>query len=201
MRLRSIRDVLAEYPAYRVEWGFHGDVESQGHGCISHVVICTDSGKPLYDKYMIAENPGVIVVPYDVKSKLIRVGLIMEERVIPGKEFLSVPRGSSEGNENLEETALRELLEETGLKAESIELISYLNPNPAVYRTRTPVMAARITDLGFAGKASGDGFAESIMRVKAYTLGELRLLRLECGITKAALFDFESFCPVIQSRI
>jgi hypothetical protein len=195
MITRTAKDVIGEYPTYALEWGFKTPIiESCGHGSIEQVVVCNNEGKPLYDKYRINNEPGVIVVPYDMIGG-IRVGLIEEERVIPGRIFTGVIRGYREIGETLYESVLRELHEEGGFVPEEIIKLNLSNPNTADYKNSDTVFAARVENLEKGSRILTDGFAENILSVKPFYFSQLKQDKLECSVTKSALFDFGCFMP------
>jgi 8-oxo-dGTP pyrophosphatase MutT (NUDIX family) len=70
----------------------------------------------------VVEHPGAVaILPVTEAGKLI---LVRQFRYAVGKSLLEVPAGTREPGEPDEKTARRELHEEVGLEAESIELLA-----------------------------------------------------------------------------
>ena len=203
MKTRLLSEVLETHPGFYGKVGWKplelGGMENPRFGSLEHVAICDDAGNPLFDQYMITEAPGSIVLPYDTQNGIIRVGLITEERPVPGKDYVAAPRGFGNEDEDTLQAAYRELLEESGLKAESLEIIGRVNVNTAFYRTNIPIVAAPFDQLEAIQNPKGDGFAEKIKGSAPYSFSDIRQLqlegRMECGLTLAALSTFGMHKP------
>lgn len=81
-----------------------------------------------YSKREIVEhNGGVGVIALDSENKII---LVKQYRKAASKALLEIPAGKLEINEEPRETAIRELEEETGYKAESMKYLMEFYPTP-----------------------------------------------------------------------
>ena len=198
---KPLRKVLEEHPEFKGKLGwsydqYSGILENPQFGKVEQIVVCREDGTPIFDQYSITETPGSVILPYDNIKSVIRVGLITQNRYVPGKDFLEAPRGFGEENEEKCLTAYRELLEETGFVA-SEENISYLgkvNHNTAFYTTDIAVFSAQFGQLEEIINLNGDNLVEKITKIAPYSFRDLRKLqqegRIECGITNSALFLF-----------
>ena len=91
----------------------------------------------------VVEHPGAVaILPVTDAGKLI---LVRQFRYAVGRSLLEVPAGTREPGEPDEETARRELHEEVGLKAGTIELLArfYISPGWC----NEELVAFRATDL------------------------------------------------------
>ena len=201
LKVESLDDVVKTHPDFVPQWKTDrlGGMENPKFGKLSHVVVCKRDGTPLFDQYQIEEKPGAVIIPYEEHNKNIRVGLVSQERVIPGKYYVEVPRGFGEGDESLLETAYRELFEETGLVSKDLRVIGKINPNTAFYATDIKVVAARFENLNRIKNPRSFSIVENIQKVETYSFKDIVKLmksgRLDCGITQAALFKFGTYKP------
>lgn len=201
LKVKTIEDVLKGDSNYKPEWESlpYGGMENPKFGKVEHVVVCNENETPLYDQYIIHEKEGAVILPFERQSGIVRVGLITRNRHASGKNYVEVPRGFGIGSETTYETAIRELFEETGLKAKgNIIVLGRINPNNAFYKTDFPVAVVELDKIKAKSCPSTDP-AEFINNIKAYRFSEIQKLQrdglLECGITKAALFEFGCFMP------
>jgi len=192
LNIESIEDVKFEHPDFKLQWIGHqyGGMENPNFGKIEHIVACDVEGKPLFDQYIITENSGAIVIPWDEQNGNVRIGLVTQYRFVPAREYVEAVRGFGKENETATETAYRELFEETGLKAGDVKIIGRINPNTAFYTTDIPVVAAKVSKIEELANCGGDGFVEKIKKVAPFDLSELWHLEMECGLTTAAIFKF-----------
>lgn len=81
-----------------------------------------------YSKREIVEHPGAVaIIPITEDNKII---LVRQFRKSVEKPLLEIPAGKIEINEEPKETALRELAEETGFKANNMEYITEFYTSP-----------------------------------------------------------------------
>jgi ADP-ribose pyrophosphatase len=103
----------------------------------------TDTPKPYL---LISRPPAVAVVPVDMARH--RFALVRQRRIgAGGDKVLEVPAGKIDSGENPIDAARRELQEETGLRAGSIELVTkelWVSPGYTDERI-TLAVAARLT--------------------------------------------------------
>ena len=91
-----------------------------------------------YDGFIIRERGGAVTLPYMIDPDgQIYVGLVSEYRPTMGEErTLNAPRGMAEAGESHDDTAVRELGEETGYQAKKTrmaELATGLNLNSTFF--------------------------------------------------------------------
>ena len=101
--------------------------------------------------YVLESPPWVNVVPMLDDH---RVLMVRQFRAGTGAETLEIPGGMAEPGESPEEGARRELLEETGWEAGSMEMIGVVDSNPAIQNNATYTFLAR--DLRRRGEQSQD---------------------------------------------
>jgi len=199
--LRTIDEILKDYPNFKQQWHSSKNklLKNPNFGELKHVVICDKKGKPLYDQYVIKEEKSAIIIPYEINKGIIKVGMITQTRKINGKTFTEIPRGVCEKNETELNAGIRELFEETGLKIKKEPLLLGRNNfNSSYYESDAQIIVIEFEKIKKNSKIKGDNF-EDIKKFKTYTFSEIRELQkkgvLECGITKAALFEFGCFMP------
>jgi len=163
-------------------------------GKVDHVFVCTEDGTPLYDRYVVTQNPGVIIVPYDEQF---RVGLMEQYR--PGHEtsFTSLPMGFAKLTEqDQREAAVRELRQEFGIEVDLDSLVDLgqNNLDPGSHQSFDTIYEVRCT----IPQQEMDGH-EGIVRVNPYGMQEIAELRrngkLTDGLTNSALFMYATNHP------
>jgi ADP-ribose pyrophosphatase len=90
--------------------------------------------------YLIEAEAGVVVVPVTKTNTLL---LVKQYRHGIGEVLLELPSGSIDEGETPQEAAERELLEETGSIAATIESLGHLTPTPATSTQRAEMFLAR----------------------------------------------------------
>lgn len=104
-------------------------VESDWIG-VSRDTVELPSGKET--EYMLVDIcDGVIVVPVKITKDGLRFILIEQYRYPLDRRQLEFPGGACHNGESKEETARRELLEETGYETENIKFIYHMNQLPS----------------------------------------------------------------------
>tara|TARA_Y100000310_G_scaffold345727_1_gene468908 strand:+ start:15643 stop:16584 length:942 start_codon:yes stop_codon:yes gene_type:complete len=205
-KLRPINEVLEEFPEYKKGWTLDpetGEWSNPKFAVIKHMVVTDENGKPLWDQPLIEENEGAIILPYDTKNGRVRIGLIVQERPMPGKKYIEVPRGQLDPHEkkDYKKGAVRELEEETGIKVspKDAELLTLTNTNSTYFKKEVAIIVVKVPDLDkVESKNVGDGF-ENIEKIKPYTFDEIAKLSKEGyltdGTTTSTLFHFGIYKP------
>lgn len=206
MKIRELSEVLKAHPDFRPGWQWkNGKLENPKYGSVEQIVVCKDDGTPIYDSYQISETGGAIIVPYYHKDNVLYVGLIDELRSVvkdkngnQGSVILrGVPRGFKASDETSEETAIRELGEETKAVVKKLTFIGKINPNSSFYTTcGIPVFKAEV-DPKKISRLKPDA-NEKIVKSNYYRMENIKKEVLQkiiergtnCGITLAALFLF-----------
>ena len=95
---------------------------------------CVTAGGVILDPYYVQEPADwVQVVAFDTEDRIL---LIRQYRHGAGIICTELPGGGMEQGESPAHAAARELLEETGCAAESLEALPVMHPNPARYSNR-----------------------------------------------------------------
>lgn len=92
--------------------------------CVHQVEL--EDGKTA-SREVVHHHGGVSVVALDERGRLL---LVRQFRFAAGKELLEIPAGKLEQGEDPMAAAARELEEETGYQAESLELLTEMIPTP-----------------------------------------------------------------------
>jgi 8-oxo-dGTP pyrophosphatase MutT (NUDIX family) len=109
------------------------------------------------------------------------VVLVRQYRHGSGEVTLEIPGGMVDPGESPLQAAARELLEETGYRAASVESIGVANPNPALFGNRIHVFLGR--DAVPVAEICGDGVEETAVEV--VTRPELRRIARRGGVSHA----------------
>ena len=110
---------------------------------------------------------GVAVLPILPSGQIV---LLLNYRHATRSWELELPRGGTEPHETLEEAALRELKEETGLVAASVIFLGEVAPDTGVHATVIPVYFGRIA----AQEEANPEDSEAIAGVMTFTKDELK---------------------------
>jgi len=106
------------------------------------------SGKK-HDFYIIDSPDWVNIIPLTENNQVVMVNQFRHGT----KEItLEIPGGMVEKGDTPKDAAVRELLEETGYKAEKLSLLGMVHPNPAIFNNRCFTYLARNTQKVNAGK-------------------------------------------------
>lgn len=111
--------------------------------------------------------PGVAVLPILPSGK---IALILHYRHATRSWELELPRGGMGPQEIVEEAALRELKEETGMVASSVDFLGEIATDTGVYSSVIPVFICKIS----TQEESNPEYSEAIAGVFAFTNEELK---------------------------
>jgi ADP-ribose pyrophosphatase len=100
----------------------------------------------IYEREIVSHNGSAVIVPvFEDKT----VALVRQYRHAAEKYLLELPAGSLETGEDPAACASRELIEEIGVKAETIELISQFWVSPGFLTEKMYVfLATNLTEVG-----------------------------------------------------
>lgn len=154
--------------------------------------VRTPKGKIItYTKYHASDV--VIIVPLLDRQRLL---MIKQYRYPIGKALLEFPAGHVDRSENPQETAARELEEETGYVAEKMEYV--YRYHPAVSRTKQLVHVFRATGLTKTSATKHDSGEQ--IKMKKLTVKELRHLIAKRKVENAGtLIAYLLCCTKIKS--
>ncbi len=95
------------------------------------------------DFILLDARDWVTIIPYRENREGGSFLMVSQFRHGSGTVTIEFPAGLVDGEESFKETAERELLEETGYKAEHFTLLGSVNPNPAYLNNLCHVFLAR----------------------------------------------------------
>jgi ADP-ribose pyrophosphatase len=101
--------------------------------------------------YVIDAPDWINVIPITDEGEVL---MVRQFRFGVAQSTLEIPGGMCDGDEDPAEAAARELLEETGYRAGTVEEIGWVHPNPPIQNNRCYTYLAR--DLEFDGSADPD---------------------------------------------
>lgn len=149
-------------------------------------VAVPDRRGRLRDRYIVAAPDAVVVLPLLPGDRLV---LVQNERPAVGRHLLELPAGVVEPGESPEDTALRELTEETGYRAGRIERLLRFFPSPGFLTER--MHAFRAEDLEQASPAPRDDENLSVVVMPlADVLAGIREGLIEDGKTIATILYY-----------
>ncbi len=138
----------------------------------------------------VIDHPGAVALVPVTRDR--RVLLVRQYRYAAGQELLEIPAGTLEAGEEPETCARRELAEETGSKAATLELLASLFTSPGFCSERIHLFLARLED-GPGGDLDPDEderlelvampFAEALAEALA---GRIHDAKSVAGLTLAA---------------
>src|SRR5256885_1605929 len=100
------------------------------------------------------QHPGAVVILPMVDAE--HVCLIRNYRIAVQETLIELPAGTLEPNEDPAETARRELIEETGYRAEKIELLSEFFMSPGILNERMRLFLATGLTAGETAREPGE---------------------------------------------
>ncbi len=114
-----------------------------------------------------SNSPGVAVLPILPSGHVV---LNLNYRHATRSWELELPRGGIQSDETIEEAALREVKEETGLIASSVTFLGNMAPDTGVLSSVIPVFIGKIS----AQEESNPEYSEAIADVISFTKDELK---------------------------
>ncbi len=138
--------------------------------------------------YRIDSSDWVNVIPLTSDRELV---MIRQYRHGSREITLEIPGGLVDEGESPSEAAARELLEETGYRAASLERIGVVNPNPALFGNTCHTFLAR--DAEPVADTRGVGLEEIVVELLpvADLHARLRAGEIDHALVVAALYWFE----------
>lgn len=83
----------------------------------------------IYDFFVLESNPWVNIIPLTPDNQVV---MVRQYRHGTRDITLEIPGGLIENEDTPESAALRELREETGYEADTVESLGFVHPNPAI---------------------------------------------------------------------
>ena len=184
---RPLSEVLQEHPDFVPHWVSVGSsFVNERYGSVDHVVVCSQDGKPLYDRFVNNDKPGTFVLPYDqTDSGIVRVGLTWQFREIHQADFLSVPGGFYNPGEESMDAAERILAEDTRLVLYEVEDLGISICSPVSYGTIDRILLARCSEIPEVEDVLVATETVNIKGLKPYSFEDLRRVQ-GAGDMKAA---------------
>lgn len=109
----------------------------------------------------IVKHPGAVaIVPILNDGNVL---LIRQFRVSFQREIYEIPAGTREPNEPPEQTAIRELIEETGYRADNIEKLHTIYTSPGVLQEELIIYLATGLKLGQSAPEDGEKIVNEIL--------------------------------------
>lgn len=121
-----------------------------------------------YDRLMWkTEGKGAAVLPVLANGRIV---LNLNYRHATRSWELELPRGAGKKGETLEQTALRELKEETGLEADSAVFLGEMVPDSGTICSIVPIYLGRVSKQGLSDRE----YSEAIADVLSFSKEELK---------------------------
>jgi len=145
------------------------------------------TGEP-HPFYRIDSSDWVNIVALTARDELV---MVRQYRHGEGRVTLEIPGGLVDPGESADVAAARELLEETGYRANAVKRLGIVNPNPALFGNRTETYLARGVER--VGEIQNGHTEETAVElVPLAQLSEtLRAGKITSALVVAALYWFE----------
>lgn len=144
--------------------------------------------------FLNMKKNGVVTVPYDNDGNIY---ILRKNRPNVGT-FYELPRGFVETDEDFETGALRELLEETGMRAVSIKKLGRVQADTGVMATKVEVIAINVESTG--QRVHYDKADKESNLVVKFNVKELMKAivynNIICGYTMAGLIKYLGYFKV-----
>lgn len=129
---------------------------------------------------------GVAIIP--MKGNLI--GLCLMYRYPIQASSIEIPRGGIDIGETIEAAAIRELREETGLIAESCQIVGEIYPDSGIIESAVSIVEAKIEEnkIGISQTEPMESISQEIVWTSvADAKASIRCGKIKCAITIAAI--------------
>ncbi|HVP30923.1 MAG TPA: NUDIX hydrolase [Myxococcota bacterium] len=114
----------------------------------------------VHDFFRIDASDWVHVVPITPAGEVV---MVRQWRHGAREVTLEIPGGMVDPGETPDAAASRELLEETGYRAERVESLGFVNPNPALFGNRLHTFVAR--DVERVAEVRNEGAEETVVEL------------------------------------
>ena len=168
------------------------DIVHEGFTTLSRVTV--DDGGARLCHEVEHHGDAVAVLPYDLNRG---VGMLVRTCRVPvlvrtgDAALLEAPAGLVEAEENLEESARREVLEEAGLRLQTLEWVASLWSSPGISTER---IALYLAPYGAGDRiATGGGLEAEGERLEPV---EIDLWQLWKMLTNGEISDMKTYCLV-----
>ncbi|MCB1109694.1 MAG: NUDIX hydrolase [Chlamydiia bacterium] len=156
---------------YAKEWSRTGIIaEDQYLFWVRDAVIFPSGEKGTYDRILwksgLESNPGVAVLPYLADYRIV---LVLHYRHATRSWELELPRGMIRAGETIRTAATRELLEETGFRADDSLLLGTIAVDSGIFTSLVPILACKAVQVD---EIQPD-YSEAISHVVTLTLKEI----------------------------
>lgn len=156
---------------------------------IEDTVIQPNGKKGIYS--MVDRKPANFIIPYD--SKTDSIYMLKEFRYPLQKEIWNIPAGAIEKGETELNSAKKELLQETGMRARVWKKLGKIYSSPGHLRSHFNVYLATNLDFSQLGLDGLEG-DESILEIRSFKVPEIKKMmaknKIVCGPTLASLGIF-----------
>src|SRR5215831_14640910 len=145
------------------------------------------TGQP-HPFYRIDSSDWVNIVALTRDDELV---MVRQYRHGEARVTLEIPGGLVDPGESAADAAARELLEDTGYRAPSVQRIGGVNPNPALFGNRTDTFLARGVER--VGEIQNGHTEETVVELvpRAELRARLRAGEITSALVIAALYWFE----------
>ena len=186
---------------------------SSKYGAIVHGVVDSrdEHGRRItYDQPVFLEPGGAIIVPECIEDGTIAfvriqrpvmsppgVFLVDSEYPSPqtGRDSLELPRGFAEPGESGISSAMRELQEELGVRADgdAIKLLGHTNSNTTFFAASVPIYLARVSRSAAKDTRGHEGIRAVSFLNRSQIMQRVAEDGILCGMTKSALLTYFAY--------
>ncbi len=160
-----------------------------------HVIVMSDSGQPMYDQMIRAEQGGGVFLPVDKRGRIYLQQMVRYQTKDPdawskvwpnvnvtelGRMSYEIPRGFPKFGEAAADTATRQAREESGQAIQSAEVLGSVCDNTAMSPHMTAVQVGTL-DMKQRATDGTDPNEPILKKIKPYSRREIRKL-IEDGL-------------------